>query len=100
MHTIQEMLLEARGKLTGPEGRQESEILMEDVCGISRSQQFSRPEDKMTDEQREALQPRILTDISGTFDTVIIETVHENLASYEQYRTMMLSKSTAAGVPS
>ena len=43
-----------------------------------------------TDEQIAQLQPRILTDITGTFDTVIVETVHESLASYEQFRAMML----------
>lgn len=48
--------------------------------------------DTLTDEQLNALQPCILTDISGTFDTVVVETTHESLATYEQYRTMMLSQ--------
>lgn len=48
--------------------------------------------DSLPEEQVTALQPRILTDISGTFDTVVIETTHESLATYEQYRKMMLAR--------
>lgn len=35
---------------------------------------------------------RVLTDLSGKFDTVVIETVHESLAAWEEYRTWMFSQ--------
>ena len=49
------------------------------------------------DDQIAQLRPRILTDISGTFDTVIVETVHESLASYEQFRAIMLENNAGDG---
>jgi hypothetical protein len=45
-----------------------------------------------TDEQWAALQPRILTDISGRFDTVVVETTHESLATFEQFRSAMINQ--------
>ncbi len=46
-------------------------------------------------EQLEAFQPRILTDISGTFDTVVVETVHESLATYEQFRAALMARNAS-----
>jgi release factor glutamine methyltransferase len=61
--TINELLTEARSKLTGPDARQESELLMEAICGINRSRQFSHPDDALTEDQvqqyRSALQRRL-----------------------------------------
>jgi len=53
-----------------------------------------------TGEQLAALQPRILTDISGSFDTVIIETTHESLAAVEQFRSMMFAQNDETGATS
>ena len=50
----------------------------------------------LPDEQRAYFQPRILTDLSGRFDTVVMETTHENLAAYEQARQAMLDQAAAA----
>jgi hypothetical protein len=57
--------------------------------------------EEITEEQRAQFQPRILTDISGSFDTVVLETVHESLATYEQFRTMILQRNSEpdAGPP-
>ena len=52
-----------------------------------------------SDEQMQALRPMILTDISGSFDTVVLETVHESLASYEQFRKMLFEQQAASGGP-
>jgi hypothetical protein len=45
----------------------------------------------MTAAQMESVQPRILTDISGPFDTVVVETTHESLAALEQFRAAMFA---------
>ena len=42
--------------------------------------------------QAEVLQMRILTDISGPHNTVVIETTHENLAAVEAYRNAMFAR--------
>jgi hypothetical protein len=47
----------------------------------------------LTEEQMEALQPRVLTDISGPFDTVVVETTHASLAAVEQFRQAMFASS-------
>ena len=52
--------------------------------------------DEATKEQFETLQPRILTDISGPFDTVVIETTHESLAALEQFRQMIFARQEAS----
>ena len=51
MQTIESLLREARSRLSGDEVVEESERLMEDICGVSRTRQFSHPEDELTDEQ-------------------------------------------------
>ena len=43
-------------------------------------------------DQMESLQPRILTDISGPFDTVVLETTHESLAAVEQFRIAIFAR--------
>lgn len=45
----------------------------------------------------ESLRPRILTDISGPFDTVVLETTHKSLAAVEQFRIAMHAQEAAAG---
>lgn len=50
----------------------------------------------LSEEQMAQLQPRILTDLSGRFDTVVMETTHESLAAYEQARQAMLASSGEA----
>lgn len=47
---------------------------------------FKEMNNGMTAAQMESVKPRILTDISGPFNTVVIETTHENLAALEQFR--------------
>jgi len=42
-------------------------------------------------DQIKSLQLRILTDISGPFDTVVMETTHASLAALEQFRTAMFA---------
>ena len=42
------------------------------------------------------IEMRILTDLSGEFDTVTFETVHHSLASYEQFRKLLFSSAEFA----
>ena len=60
---------------------------------------FKSTTDMFTDEQMDALQPRILTDISGTFDTVILETTHESLAAVEEFRKYIFAQQAASTEP-
>ena len=53
MPTVLELLKQAKSSLPGPESRQEAEALMQAVCGIDRSQQFSHPEKELSSEQAE-----------------------------------------------
>ena len=57
---------------------------------------FKEAMSSVPQEQLAMLQSRILTDISGSFDTVVIETVHESLASYEQFRTMLMERNASS----
>ena len=54
----------------------------------------------MPDELVESLQFRILTDISGSFDTVVLETTHESLAALEEFRKEIFARSEASDEPS
>lgn len=60
---IIELLSEARSSLKGTEVNLEAELLMDAICGISHSQQFSHPEKELTGVQvkqfRSALQRRL-----------------------------------------
>ena len=60
---------------------------------------FKTMSQDLPDELIASLQPRILTDISGPFDTVVLETTHESLAAYEEFRTAMFARE-ASGEPS
>ena len=51
------------------------------------------------EEQMAAFQPRILTDLSGPFDTVILETTHESLATFEQFRAALFADMDAREEP-
>jgi hypothetical protein len=44
-----------------------------------------------------SLQPRILTDISGRFDTVVFETTHESLAKLEEFREALFAQAGSEG---
>lgn len=50
-----------------------------------------------SDEQLASIQPRILTDLSGPFDTVVVETTHENMAALEQFRQMLFARAEGSG---
>jgi len=54
----------------------------------------------LSEEQLSALQPRVLTDLSGSFDTVIIETTHESLGAYEAFRKAMFAEMAERESPS
>ncbi len=54
---------------------------------------IKRMNNGFTNDQMKSLQPRILTDISGPFDTVVVETTHESLAALEQFRIAMFAMS-------
>ncbi len=41
--------------------------------------------------ERHSRRTRVLTDLSGQFDTVVLETVHDSLASWEQTRAEMFT---------
>ena len=56
--------------------------------------------DGVAAELMESLQPRILTDISGPFDTVVLETTHESLAALEEFRKAIFAESAASEEPS
>jgi hypothetical protein len=47
-----------------------------------------------------AMNPRILTDISGQFDTVVVEFTHESLAALEAVRKAMLERNAASSTTS
>ena len=40
---------------------------------------------------------RILSDLSGEFDTIVFESTHESLAAWEQFRTQMFAQEAEAG---
>jgi hypothetical protein len=61
---------------------------------------FKKTFANMTEEQRASYQPRILTDISGRFDTVVLETTHESLAALERARQAMFAQAAAEGAAS
>ena len=54
----------------------------------------------LTEEQIASLQPRLLTDISGSFDTVVLETTHKSLAALEQFRKAIFARSAEREGPS
>jgi len=54
----------------------------------------------LSDELIESLQPRVLTDISGPFDTVVLETTHESLAALEEFRKAIFASTEDSDEPS
>ena len=52
---------------------------------------------RLSEEQKEAFQPRVLTDLSGRFDTVAMETTHADMGAYMQMRQAMFAQQSAAG---
>lgn len=54
---------------------------------------------RLSAEQSASLQPRILTDLSGRFDTVVFETTYESLAAYEQFRQVLFAMAEASEEP-
>ena len=65
MPTIKELLSNACLKLTGPDARQEAELLLEACCSISRSQLFSHPEKILTEEQSRLFNTALQRRLSG-----------------------------------
>lgn len=63
--TINELLTDARTKLTGPDARQEVELLLEAICDIGRSQQFSHPDKELTEEQSQQFRAALQRRLSG-----------------------------------
>ena len=53
--------------------------------------EFKKMTQLFTEDQVKSLQVRILTDISGPFDTVVMETTHASLAALEQFRNAMFA---------
>ncbi len=62
---IFDLLSEAQSKLTSPDARIDSEILMEAICGISRSQQYSRFDETLSEDQVQRYQCALQRRISG-----------------------------------
>lgn len=65
MPTIKQILIEARSTLTGPDDRLEAELLMETICGISRSAQFSHSDEQLAEDQVEQYMKAVQRRISG-----------------------------------
>ncbi|GBE09130.1 release factor glutamine methyltransferase [bacterium BMS3Abin11] len=65
MPTLLELLKEARSKLTGPEARQESELLLAEICGISRSHQLIHPDEELSEKQCQQFDSAIKRRIAG-----------------------------------
>lgn len=57
---------------------------------------FKESFNRLPADQTEALKPRILTDISGPFFTVVLETTHESLAAVEEFRNAMFADQEAS----
>ncbi len=53
----------------------------------------------LKEEQSESLQMRILTDISGPFNTVVVETTHESWAAVEKFRMALSAQDAASDEP-
>ncbi len=65
MATIIELLTEARSKLTGPEARQESELLLAEICGVSRSHQFIHPGQELSEKHCQQFEDALKRRIAG-----------------------------------
>jgi release factor glutamine methyltransferase len=62
---ISDLLSEAQSKLASPDARVESELLMEAICGISRSHQYSQFNDNLSEDLVQQYQYALQRRISG-----------------------------------
>lgn len=65
MPTIKQILTEARTTLTSPDARLEAELLLEAICAISRSRQFSHPDEQLREDQVEQYKSALERRLSG-----------------------------------
>lgn len=65
MPTIKELLIEARSMLKDPDAGLEIELLMEAICGVSRSHQFSHADEQLTEEKVERFNRALQRRMSG-----------------------------------
>ena len=65
MTTIKEILTEARTRLKGPEASFDAELLLEAICAISRSRQFSHPDEQLLEDQVEQYKSALERRLSG-----------------------------------
>ena len=65
MTTIKEILTEARTRLKGPEASIEADLLLEAICAISRSRQFSHPDEQLLEDQVEQYKSALERRLSG-----------------------------------
>jgi release factor glutamine methyltransferase len=65
MTTIKEILTEARTRLKGPEASIDAELLLEAICAISRSRQFSHPDEQLLEDQVEQYKSALERRLSG-----------------------------------
>lgn len=65
MPTIKQILTEARTTLTSPDARLEAELLLEAICAISRSRQFSHPDEQLLEDQVEQYKSALERRLSG-----------------------------------
>lgn len=65
MTTIKEILTEARTRLKGPETSIDAELLLEAICAISRSRQFSHPDEQLLEDQVEQYKSALERRLSG-----------------------------------
>lgn len=65
MPTIKQILTEARTTLASPDARLEAELLLEAICAISRSRQFSHPDEQLREDQVEQYKSALERRLSG-----------------------------------
>ena len=65
MTTIKEILTEDRTRLKGPEASIDAELLLEAICAISRSRQFSHPDEQLLEDQVEQYKSALERRLSG-----------------------------------
>ncbi|MEA1890593.1 MAG: peptide chain release factor N(5)-glutamine methyltransferase [Pseudomonadota bacterium] len=65
MATIIELLGEAQAKINRPDARQEGELLLAEVCEISRSHQFIHPDEELSEKQCQYFKSALIRRIAG-----------------------------------
>ncbi len=63
--TLFELLTEAQSKLSKPDARRESELILAEICGISRSQQLIHPDQVLSQNQRQQFDSALKRRIAG-----------------------------------